>query len=1135
MSTSAMSFSTEFMQNYKQAELMSPEKKFEALQTNMGCSLLFSIGTDNAFYVTLEDIGHNTGWQKYDLSSTQIKNSFPNTTGYTCKTFDVAQSVVDGSIGLAMVINDGKFDHLFLSLGNSNSNTDWIKNPTWIQCPFDNPAQNVVIAGVFISETANNTQFIVADILRDPNSAEKLILRYYITPGQSPIWNPHDVSIDLEADSYTSCLGRQYLTGSPHQPTIDGLYTSGQVAGNAQLQFQPLFNQFNSQLPATPALLYLPNRLVADTIASCRKSDMSSDLYACSQGGLYYFASSNQTNNSVAVLVAQSDMYKGVKSMYAAQQNNVNIVWGLNGNDEIFYTTCPVGQETNGGWTHSLPIVSNVDLFSPYINVKDGGNTFFVVAESNMKKLIKSTTTGLWSSQSITLPSPNTKDTNKYPSYTTQIQVVDANNQAIPNSPVTISTASRSYFYINHLYYVVDSGGVTVNTDSLGNVTIVEWVNNLVATKLTLKSADGDVQQVNPMDVTMKRNSDLNTPAKLKDAVITNDDGSTKKLISSSVSDPDLAALANANSQTTTIYNTLNTPRTTLNVPMNSAAANAMALAADDSIWVEIGDLFHWLKSGIDAVINFVEDVATGIWHFVATIAGKVYKAVINAVEKVVGAIEWVYNQIKTAIEDVVKFLSFLFGWQDILTTHKVMKNVIIQFVNHQVSNLENVKADISSGINFLINKTDKWANIPNFTQPAGSATQSNKPLAGQNSAPANLGTHHLQGGASGANSAFSPAKIAENIFDDLINAIDQEEETIVNALKAIKTDIIDQFNTLTVTEVIEKIIAILADTVLKSIEIVLTTAIDVFIQVVEGVMGVLTATLDIPVISWLYKEISGEDLSILDVICLVAAIPATIVYKIGSQVAPFSKNDSFTQSLLGATSFSQVQAAFFVPSTPNTRARMALAAANMPVLDQSRLKIFGVVTGFFALAGSVSLIIFTTIQRTLEMLGGSSYTLNSILAFSNIAYISPNIATFVNVQTDNWYQQLNNALTGVSAIKGFVNIALTSLDSSSKAAKISPFIETLINTAWNVPVIMNIVDNHAAATTTYKSLIPESIGNFAFNIGGMMEFPIALINDPKAKAITSLVQFALMLVYGLCMPIAGGIYEWEKNPDQFH
>lgn len=101
-----ISTSTELMKNYKQTEIMSPEQKFEALQTNTGCSLLFSIGTDNTFYVTKEIVGTNTGWERTDLSTAQITKSFGKKTGLVCENFEVAQNAQDGTIGMAMVISD---------------------------------------------------------------------------------------------------------------------------------------------------------------------------------------------------------------------------------------------------------------------------------------------------------------------------------------------------------------------------------------------------------------------------------------------------------------------------------------------------------------------------------------------------------------------------------------------------------------------------------------------------------------------------------------------------------------------------------------------------------------------------------------------------------------------------------------------------------------------------------------------------------------------------------------------------------------------------------------------------------------------------------------------------------------------
>ena len=46
MSGHQITFSSELMQNYLQAEIMRPEKGFQALQTGAGNALLFSIGMD---------------------------------------------------------------------------------------------------------------------------------------------------------------------------------------------------------------------------------------------------------------------------------------------------------------------------------------------------------------------------------------------------------------------------------------------------------------------------------------------------------------------------------------------------------------------------------------------------------------------------------------------------------------------------------------------------------------------------------------------------------------------------------------------------------------------------------------------------------------------------------------------------------------------------------------------------------------------------------------------------------------------------------------------------------------------------------------------------------------------------------
>lgn len=60
---------------------------------------------------------------------------------------------------------------------------------------------------------------------------------------------------------------------------------------------------------------------------------------------------------------------------------------------------------------------------------------------------------------------------------------------------------------------------------------------------------------------------------------------------------------------------------------------------------------------------------------------------------------------------------------------------------------------------------------------------------------------------------------------------------------------------------------------------------------VIRSVEKILNASINIPFFSHLYKEISGDDLSVNDLICLLIAIPMTVLYKVGEGEAPFQDN----------------------------------------------------------------------------------------------------------------------------------------------------------------------------------------------------------------------------------------------------
>ena len=633
---------------------MAPDKTFEALQTNTGNSLLFSIGTDNVFYVTQETSGTSTnGWTKTDLSSAQAAKDFPPGAGVICTKMSVAQDTQAGTIGLGMSLSAAGSDTLYLCLGNSNQDTSWLSHPAWAAFPFDDtqhPQSTLKIVNIFISEVQINAycptgQYVVVDIVRDPSSAEPLISRYYIDTEKTNgyAWQQHNISIDVEVDNYMSCIGRT------SNGLVDGLYTVGQVQGKSQFLYTPILNVYSKVAPPSPSRLQVSGGLIVNAMGVYRHADDTTDLFVTAGGGLYYFASTNQKDGATGVLLLQNDIFINVSKLYAFKAKDKVIVWGLNSADNIFYTSCTATELTTpSAWSLPLPILTGVDMISPYINCVDNGNTIFAVANQTLYILTKSDTT-LWTTRQVTLPPlAATAPALSFSSYTTRIQVTCDNGQPAGNIPVSINASTRTSFYINNLYTVLDTTPISINTDTSGSITLIESVSSLSCSRITVTNSDGSTITINPMDKPFQKVAQLNTTDSLSAAVITNKDGSTRPLISAGTSTDDLQTTATGIQQLTDAYTSVSSDarirfvaRGSLTARITLTAEGAMALdpaiTTEDifnSISCDFGDIFNWLKSGVDYVLTIVEDAATGVWNFIVKIAGQTYSAVLDCVEK---------------------------------------------------------------------------------------------------------------------------------------------------------------------------------------------------------------------------------------------------------------------------------------------------------------------------------------------------------------------------------------------------------------------------------------------------------------------------------------------------------------------
>lgn len=932
------------MKNYVQAEIMSPQGNFEALQTESGLSLLFSKSTEGALFVTQEVQGTTkTGWLKHNLSEEIIQRDFSKNQNVKCKSFDVAENVSEGQIGMAMVINNGKEDHLYFSLGNSVSDLSWLSAPVWTACPFNATSQRAArfeVSKVFFCETTEG-EIIVVDTVRDPSSNVKLVSRYFIADGK---WHTHDLPIDLEVGNYQTKVGRR--AGK----LIDGMYTMGVLGDSPQLIYRGLYNPFKPDVAPTPVRLSLPGDLQPESIASARKHDKSTDLFSVSADGLFYFSSSDQQDGAVGKKVFSNPLFQGTKHLYAAYTKNDSkvVVWGLNQSNQVFYTSCSTNKITDSSsWSFPVPILDNIDLISPYINRIDDCNTFFGVGETSFFKMSKDSETDIWKKQAITLPAPevNTPAV-QISSYTTRIQLTNDKNEVIPNVELKLSIKGKGHFYINNLYYVLDSSPITIKTDQLGSITIVEPITDLQGSIIAVSESGSKPLEINPMETPFNKITSLDTSDKLRGAVIKNQkNNSSRPLIGSKVPKGALEQIAHANQSLSLAYSGLGaTPSNSLLI--SSEMPIPVEFNILHAIEADLGDLFNWLESGIEHVVHIIKDVGADVWRFVVRIAEKTYYGVLDSVDKIVGAIRWIYNAIKVGIEYLIEFLEFLFEWKDITRTKKVIKNLTKLYFIHEFDQIKVVKKRFDTEIQTLIREVDGWAGMNDWKGVGASSPSNDLGKSYELSAPSSLLSNHFHNNV-GAISVKDPQ--SSNSTGDSSNSLTKvlgEEGKIfdefINRMKALALD--EQHKSL--DQKIKGFVAILSDGVLESTENLMDALFDILNELSEEALKVLDTKIYIPVVNDILKFFGVDDLSYLDLLCWVAAVPITLGYKIAHNEAPFADNDS-TNLLINANDLESVKKMFSVqlPKEPEVE---PLAASDQ--VGRSLFRVGHAASGLFSL-----------------------------------------------------------------------------------------------------------------------------------------------------------------------------------------
>jgi hypothetical protein len=345
------------------------------------------------------------------------------------------------------------------------------------------------------------------------------------------------------------------------------------------------------------------------------------------------------------------------------------------------------------------------------------------------------------------------------------------------------------------------------------------------------------------------------------------------------------------------------------------------------SIW---SDFWHWLRHIVDDVVNYIthiivavaEEVVVGIRMIIKGVE-TVFKAIITVVEDIAAAVGSFFQMLKKAIEDLITALSVLFHFGEIIHTHRWIRDQINANLQQAIGAMQNqVKPHLDQfflqgelAVEALFTKIRQQLSINDDTQindvNSARSTAHTVFTAGPGKVGANSGgsshavqcTHTTQKMKNGLSSATQPAQSGLRLSKDAraISDDDPLNAFVTNFVDSLENDpiISSAYNELKgaigkighsqsagdfFKSALNLLLTIIEDLILGMVAVT-KALVDGLIGAIEALINtvqqLLNTPINIPFISWLYHSLFGEQLTILNAVSLVAAIPVTIIYRV--------------------------------------------------------------------------------------------------------------------------------------------------------------------------------------------------------------------------------------------------------------
>lgn len=651
--------------------------------------------------------------------------------------------------------------------------------------------------------------------------------------------------------------------------------------------------------------------------------------------------------SAVAAVLQSDDGAVPQPRLYAAVPmtsggTTTEVLWVLRQVD----ASVPLGQAA--AWSPWIPLGGGYTMLAAGPSLQDTDTLFAVGSgDGSLHQIAQDPITGKWTDLEVDRPSLSGDEIDDVAMYTTQMMLTDLNGVPQGAVPVTITAAAPVTMWIDNAVYTVDADqGISYNTDVTGNVQIRILATDLHVPMLMVQ-AEGlsGTQSVYPpqhvhdfLAGTGQLAVGGGLPASFAASTIQNQwpnvgqqSATTAVSYASQIAAmpgnarPAAAGVvgwaADCSNPTGPVFHVFHT-REEWSAYRKALARRQVVGGLPGSIWDDIKhaaeDVVHAVKKGIvkvDKIAVDAEHKIVSLTLYVGDTLAGTFEFAVRTIEDAIHAIEVVLKTLIADIKEIIEWLMLLLKWEDIWATKEKLEGFLQQalsIIQQEIGSARtaaqglftSVKNTLQTDFDALIAALQSgsvpyssFSDLPKWPSGSASALRSGRLPASSASLPSPGSIAHsgwlLFKSLRNLTPSLSFGPAAAIDLDELTAAMNAQ--TLVGDIQQAVTDFENylsqlftnpgQFAELTFVAVLEEIndlVSVLLD--------LLDDLVQVLLDLVEQLVGILNGWfnqhLDIPVISQLYKFITGllgnsESLTVLHLFALLTAVPLTIVHKL--------------------------------------------------------------------------------------------------------------------------------------------------------------------------------------------------------------------------------------------------------------